>query len=316
MRYVPDHKLGDEVHLRIGPLPVGAPAPALHLGAAPDIRLPAALQSDTATGQALLLLRRPPAGGLPDTLACSEYSGDHLLAAWVLTAPHDALGRAALVEQAARATLYGLAPNDTLSQIACFLASYPQESGTSASAELFQSLLPKVTSLLDMPREHDLYWIGDYSDVIQANSVLNSGAVRIEEYPDLDLTVLHTPLRLHDLTRLTAAPFTRMLQIRSENTYLLEYRREGWVRYPQGRPQPRIDLRPLAGRLSLFERASGSWHADPIDLPVSRLFLDAGRGVAAPSLIDAETLIDEVLDYFRSAARRPDLQWTPRSAYP
>lgn len=315
MRYLADSQLGDTPHLRIGPLPEGAPAPALHLGAAPDIRLPALYQADTASEQVLLLLRRPPAAGLPAAVACSTYSGDHLLAVWALTAPEEAAARAALVEQAARAALYGIAPTDTLAQIACFFASYPLETGTTDSTELFLDLLPKVASLLDHPREHDLYWIGDYSDVIQANSVLNSGAVHIDEHGELDLAVLHTPLRLHDITRLTAAPFARMLQIRSENTYLLEYRRESWPRYPHRAPQPRIDLRPLCSRLGLFERAAGTWHADPIDQPVSRMFLDAGRGVASPSLIDAETLLAEVLAYLRTAARRSELHWTPRSAY-
>lgn len=316
MRYVPDAQLGDTPHIRIGSLPEGAPAPAFHLGAAPDIRLPTALQADTVTGQALHLLRRQPATGLPGVIACIDYSGDHLLASWTLSEPAEALSRAPLAEQAARACLYGLATNDTLAQIACFFDSYPREAGITNTADLFATLLPEVPALLDNPRSQDLYWIGDYSDVIQANSVLNSGAVRIEEHPELDLAVLHTPLRLHDLTRLTAAPFSRMLQVRSENTYLLEYRRESWVRYPPGRPLPRIDLRPLRSRLSLFERAAGAWHADPLDQPVSRLFLDAGRGVASPSLIDAETLVAEVLDYLRVSARKSELQWTPGAAYP
>jgi hypothetical protein len=170
-----------------------------------------------------------------------------------------------------------------------------------------------VKQLIDNPKDFDLYWVGEYSDALQANSLLGSGAVQIEDDRSLDLTIMQTPLRLHDLTRMTVAGCTRLLTVRSENTYTLEYRRESWVPFPEGHPLPRIDLRPLAQRLNLFERAQGTWRADPLDEPTPRLFLDAGQNRPAPSTIDAATVIDEVTGYLRDAARRPELHWTPRA---
>lgn len=137
--------------------------------------------------------------------------------------------------------------------------------------------------------------------------------MQVEEDPDLDLAVLDTPLDLHDLTRLSCSALPRLLTIRSENTYTFEYRFEGWVQYQSRRVLPRIDLAPLAQRLNLFERRSGRWRAEPMRQPVARLFLDDGAG-PAPSSLDRETLVAELLDYLRANAGNHALQWSPYRA--
>lgn len=315
MRYVPDGPELDTLpHLRLGCTPRGRSTPVLTLGTGPGMAVPSALRADTTVGVVLNLLRSP---GTAEMLRCIEeatsaaFSGDHLLALWALTEPEAALARAAQLDDAARAAEFGVCRSEEAAQIACFIRAYPDEIGVQEPALLYSALLPQVRRLLDAPREFDLYWIGEYSDVLHANHLLHSGAVQIEDYPELDLTIMQTPLRLHDLTRLTAAAMFRLLTVRSENTYILEYRRESWVQFQSRRPLPRIDLGPLAQRLNLFERAPGAWRAQPLTDPTPRLFLDDGRGVASPSTIDAETVIAEVLDYLRAAAGRPELQWSP-----
>ena len=149
--------------------------------------------------------------------------------------------------------------------------------------------------------------------MIRSNAMRYSGAVQVEEYPDLDLAVLDTPLDLHDLTRLSCSALPRLLTVRSENTYTLEYRAEGWVQYQSRRVLPRIELAPLAQRLNLFERFRGRWRAEPIRQPVARLFLDNGAG-PAPSSLDRETVVAEVFDYLRANADEQTLQWSPYQA--
>lgn len=316
MRYVPDSPTIEALrHARIGPVPPGRTAPTLALGNEPGTGVPPRYGADTATGVALQLLRSPDAAALLsglEAVTTHSFSGDRLLAMWALCSPDEALARARLLVAAARAAEFGVAHAEEAAQIACFFRAYPEESGIEDAAALYTDLLPKVRQLLDRPKDFDLYWIGEYSDVLQANNLLGSGAVQIENDPSLDLSLIHTPLRLHDLTRLTAAACSRLLTVRSENTYVLEYRRESWVPFPEGHPLPRIDLRPLAQRLNLFERAPGRWQAEPLDVPVPRLFLDAGQGRPAPSTIAAATVIDEVVSYLQDAARRTELHWTPR----
>ena len=317
MRYVPDGPELDAVpHVRLGRTPGGRAAPAMELGTEPGVTLPPALRADTTTGVVLNLLRSPGDWQKLDGVSAvtsASFSGDLLCALWALTDPQGALARAEQIEESARAMEFGVCRSEEAAQIACFIRAYPEESGITEPVLLYSALLPQVARLLDAPREFDLYWIGEYSDVLRANHLLHSGAVQIEDYPELDLTIMQTPLRLHDLTRLTATSGFRLLTIRSENTYTLEYRRESWVQYCSRRPLPRIDLRPLAQRLNLFERAPGAWCAEPVIEPAPRLFLDDGRGIAAPSRIDAETVVAEVLDFLRTGARRPELHWTPEA---
>lgn len=318
MRYMPDGPgLDGTPHLRLGVAPPARPAPALQLGVEPGVPVLPGCEADTATALVLNLLRSPAGRARIeriDAVTAATFSGDHLFAMWALAEPDAALARAEALDDAARAVEYGVCRSDEATQIACFCRAYPEETGVQEPALLYSALLPQVQALLDRPKDFDLYWIGEYSDVLRANHMLHSGAVVVDDHPELDLTVIHTPLRLHDFTRLTVASQFRLLTVRSENTYMLEYRRESWTQFRSRRPQPRIDLRPLATRLNMFELAQGTWRAGALDEPVPRLIFDDGRGVASPSKIDADTVIAEVLDHLREGARRPELWWRPPPA--
>jgi hypothetical protein len=309
-----DAALDARSHVRIGAATPSRLLPALVIGAEPDIDVAPGLEAPTATEMALKVLQD---GALTSRLSGVEvvtsaaYSGDHVLAAWVLCHPEQVVRREEAAISAARACVFGVCRTEAASQIAAFFRCFPEEAGEFAVPALFTTLIPKVADLLDRPRDFDLYWIGEYSDVIQADSLLHSGAVEFDAYPDIDLDVTYTPLRLHDLVRFTAASRSRLLTVRSENTYTLEFRRESWVRYPPVKPPPRVELQPLARRLAMFERADGLWRAGPIDEPVARLWFDDGRGHSSPSLIDAETVIAEVVAYLRDAMQRPELWWAP-----
>lgn len=313
--YAPDTPaLDGRPHLRVGLAPAGRRPPDLAVGNEPGLDMPAAPRADTAAAAALAFLR---SAGSAERLATLEamtsatFSAGHLFAMWALANPDDALSLATKLEEAALAVEFHTARTDDAAKIACFFRGYAEESGITDDAEIYQDLLPQAGKLLEQPRDFDLLWIGHYTDILQANSVLNSGAVQIDEYDDLDLTVMQTPLRLDDITRMNAAGHYRLLTVRSENTFTLEYRRESWVRYRSRRPLPRIDLRPLAARLNMFERAEGQWRAAAMTVPVARLFFDAGTGRSSPSLLSAETVIAETLDHLRAGARRPEWQWSP-----
>ena len=314
MHYVPDSgELYALAHVRLGPAPANAPQPTLHLGNEPGIRLPLHLRADTTAEIVLRLLRSEDAARLHQLTAVTSahFQPGHLLAMWALCEPADALARAERLEDAARAAEFGVRRSSEAVQVACFLRAYREETGITDDAELYRALLPHIGRLLDRPKDFDLYWVGEYSDVIQSDSLLGSGAVQVEVFDEIDLTVMYTPLRLHDITRYSATPTFRLLTVRSENTYILEYRRESWVQYRSRRPLPRTDLAPLAHRLNLFERAPGRWRADPVTLPVPRMYLDAGDGRPAPSSIDAATVVAETVEYLRLTARRRELHWSP-----
>jgi hypothetical protein len=316
VRYAPLTPALDQIpHVRVGGQ--AGPGTTLLLSNLPGATTPLELLADTNAEAALRLMRSDRrddllAGAQVATGGCCDT--DTLLGLWSLLEPAEALARADRVADAARAGAYAVRRSPEAAQFACWVRGFRREQSLTDEATAFQAMLPLVPRVLDRPRDWDLTWIGEYSDLIHDGAMLESGAVQIEEYPELDLAVMQTPLWLHDLVRFTAVSAFRLLTVRSENTYVLEYRRESGVRYQSRRPLPRIDLRPLATRLSLFERSEGRWRAGPVDAPSPRLLLDAGDGRPAPSAIDAETVIAEVLDFFRANARRTDLQWSPYTA--
>lgn len=312
MRYLPYGPALDGVrHVVAG----GAPRPdtALTLSGLPGVRVPAELRADTAAEIALNLLRSARHAALLDGIAaatCDQFHADGLLSLWSLLFPNEAIARRAKVAEAARAGVFAASVSSEARQFACWLNSVAAEH-LDDPATAYQAALPLVGAVLDRPRDHDLAWIGEYSDIIKDEAMLHSGAVEIENYPELDLAVLTTPLRLHDAVRFSATPMFRVLTVRSENTFTLEYRLESWLQYQSRRPLPRLDLAPLAARLNLFEQRPGRWCAGPIRERTPRLLLDAGNGRPAPSSLDAETVIEETLEYFRRHARDSALHWSP-----
>src|SRR5262249_50905972 len=200
-------------------LVAGTPLPstALLLSNRPGVSLPPALRADTNTEIVLNVLR-----GVPpplDAATAERFDADVLLAVWALTDREGALAGAERVVAAARACAFGVQQSEAAAWFSCWVNGVRDEQHLGTDAECFDAMLPLVASVLDAPRDYDLFWIGEYSDIIVANSMLNSGAVEIEEHPELDLSVMHTPLDLHDLTRFTATRGSRLLTVRSEKTY-------------------------------------------------------------------------------------------------
>ncbi|MGI8550537.1 MAG: DUF6687 family protein [Dehalococcoidia bacterium] len=291
----------------------------------PGSATPREFLADTSAEIVLNFLRSP---GYPQQIdGIDAISNDHfdlggLLSVWALSYPKEALDRSGLVAEAARAGEFRRYQEDSAAQFACLINGTASWTGTPAGRSLtglssvercavfYQDLLPLVGAMLDDIRRFDDYWFLEYTDVIRSNAMRHSGAVQIEEYPELDLAILDTPLDLHDLTRLSCSSLPRLLTIRSENTYVLEYRYEGWVQLQSRRVLPRLDLKPLAQRLQLFERFAGRWRSEPIDRPVARLYLDYGYG-PAPSSLDRETVVAEVIAYLQANAKNRAIQWSP-----
>lgn len=326
MRFLPPGpELDATPHIAIN-APPGA-ATLLSLSNQPDSTTPDALIMDTTAETALAALRDAAARACiarADAVTCASFDAGALLAVWAVIEPEQALLRAGQIARLAHAAEFGIAHDLDATGYVCAVNAFcdPADSpiaGTLAgldeperNAALFAALLPQLSAMLEDIRAFDLLWIGEYSDVLQADSLFNSGAVQIESVPELDLVLLDTPLHLHPLIGLTvSAGRSRLLTVRSENTYTLEYRYESFVRLRSWRPLPRIALGPLATRLNMFERREGRWRAEPVSQPRPRLYFDDGRGAASPSSIDRETVVAEALEFLKTHAHDQALLWNP-----
>ncbi|MGD9892247.1 MAG: DUF6687 family protein [Dehalococcoidia bacterium] len=251
MRFIPfGPELDGVPHVVIGGRP--RPDSALALSHLPGVTSPPEFEADTTAEIVLRLLRSVHRTVHLDGIAAvtsERCDADSLLGVWSLLHPEEAADRAERVADAARAGAFSVRWSAEAAQFACWVRGFRRDEGLEDDGDAFGVMLPLVAGVLDNPRTADLYWIGEYSDLIHDGAMLNSGAVQIEEYPDLDLSVMETPLWLHDLVRFSALSCFRLLTVRSENTFVLEYRRESGVRYHSRRPLPRLGLRPLGARL-------------------------------------------------------------------
>jgi hypothetical protein len=303
------------------------PRARLELSNWPGSNTPREFAADTGAETVLRFLRSPTAEvALRELRVASSprFDGGALLALWALLSPAQALANAQRLIAAARAAEFGVGEGIEARAFVCTVNAFqnPDESPLGPalaalsederSTRLFEALLPQVGAMLENIRAFDLLWFGEYSDVLQSEHLLESGAVQVESVPELDLVVLDTPLRLHPLVALTATTgFSRLLTVRSENTYSLTYRYESWVRYQSYRPLPRIELGRLATRLNMFELHAGSWRADAAATPTAALYLDDGRGGPTPSSLDRETALAEMLEYLRAHQADERLHWRP-----
>jgi hypothetical protein len=144
-------------------------------------------------------------------------------------------------------------------------------------AILYEALLPLVVEMVLDPEPYRDLWAEEDERLTATERALASGAIAIEERPELDLAIVRIgerepdrpghrfahdraggahPMAVHNRT----GRF-RLLDVHGRRfTYADRY--ETWVQYRSRRPLPRVDLRPLAARLTAEERDGGTWTAD------------------------------------------------------
>jgi hypothetical protein len=162
------------------------------------------------------------------------------------------------------------------------------------AAALYRALLPRLPELLDDVQRFRTHWQAE-DDVLEASvEAIATGAIRIEERPELDLAVVTVPeawpgrhvhrftqarhTSCHPMAIHNATGCFRILLVQGRR-YEVQYRYESWVQYVSRRPAPRVDLAPLALRLTAEEGGGGRWTFDGADEITPRLRLE-GEGAS------------------------------------
>jgi hypothetical protein len=155
-----------------------------------------------------------------------------------------------------------------------FARDYPELVGV-----LFDELLPRLGDMCDHLDDYRPLWQAEDAMLTESEAAITSGAATIEELPALDLAVVTLPdelgdRRVHRFTQRrteaihpmavhNATECLRVLVVQGRRCRF-HYRYESWVQYVSRKPLPRVDLAPLAARLSERER-HGQWRADGVD---------------------------------------------------
>lgn len=110
---------------------------------------------------------------------------------------------------------------------------------------------------------------------------------------------------LHPMAVHNATERLRILTARGD-TYEFSYRYESWVQYRSRRPQPRVDLDPLAAELSELEPAGSRWEFEGVDFLIPRLFLVGSDGSALS--------LGEFREHLEAHLAGAAIAWDPYSA--
>jgi hypothetical protein len=297
MKYVPYHLLSERPNVVVD----GAANDhtVLALSHWPHSGTPVELAADLSAQIVLRYLDRPERHVSADVVSNNHFDEDGLVGVWAMVNPEDAPRRRDLLVDIAAAGDFGTFRDRRAARAAFTISAYadPDQSplGTAvfgldyaALVEvLFDELLPRLGDICDRLDDYRPLWEAEDAVLAESEAAIASGAATVEELPALDLAIVNVPedldgRRVHRFTQRrteaihpmavhNATDCLRVLVVQGRRCRF-HYRYESWVQYVSRRPLPRVDLAPLAARLSERER-DGRWQADGVDgiTPVMQL---------------------------------------------
>ncbi len=187
------------------------------------------------------------------------------------------------------------------------------------TAQLYAELLGRLDELCEHPERTRDLWGDEDATLTESEAALASGAATLREVREVDLAVIvlteDAPSAgghrfagqwvdgLHPMAICNATDCGALLVARGQR-YAFTYRYESWVQYRSRVIRPRVDLSPLAERLSAEEPASGAaWVATSVSGLTPTLTLAAGAGSDLP--------LDRVVTLVTTHLRGAPPAWDP-----
>ncbi len=305
-RFVDHLEAAGRVHVVVDGPPV--PGTVLALSHWPQARIPTSLSADTSTGIVARYLDAAATGPVVEIVTNNHYDEDGILAIWLLlnrSGPDDP--RRELAIAAAEAgdfrtwtdpaalqvsiALMRLAERATTPFSAVFRALSDQ-SGRNPAGAVISAVLPRVGSLLLDPDRYERFWGPSWDQLQPDIALVDSGKVRIEEVPALDLAIVRSPRAVDPLALYRRLTANRVLTLLAGGEAYLTYRYESWVTYVSRPVAPRVDLTDLAARLQGLETGSAIWRFEGSEAITPRLAPFGSHGIVATE-IDHDRLVHE-----------------------
>ena len=237
------------------------------------------------------------------------------MSVFALIDPDAAYARRELLVDIASAGDLEVWTSRTALRIALTINAIAENSEYGGGGALYREMLPRVVELCEHSDRFRAIWESPDAHTEAGLTALADATVTIDERPDLDLAVINIPetwastvARRFDvsidraLTNDAVYPQTHCLRVlRSVGAaHRLSYRYESWVQLRSRRPQPRVELAPLAEALTQLESQGAVWHSHPIDRTTPEMWVD-------DSTLDAPHVRAVVEKYLARAAPA----WTP-----
>jgi hypothetical protein len=308
MQYVPFEELDGRPNLVVDGYPTGGTV--LTLSHWRGSGSPAELAGDLSTLIALNYLDRPEMRVAVDAVSNNHFDQDGVCGIWAVLHPEAAQARRELLGDVASAGDFATYRDRRAARVAMAMAAYENPKFSALGAEivarpypeqtaaLFDEILPRVEEMLDHPERYRELWEEGDAHLDRGEAAVREGRVPIEERPEIDLAVVTVPEDepdgdeaewtggIHPMAVHNATRRLRILVVKGRR-YALRYRYETWVEYVSAPTMPRIDLAPLAARLS--EEDGARWSFDGVDeiMPALRRE-DRGESAIEPARVRAE----------------------------
>ena len=300
LRYVPYGEAIGEPNVVVDGSPNASTV--LTLSHWPGTDCPAELRADLSAEMAFRYLDEGGARhGDAAIVTNNHFDEDGLVAVVALIEPESALRQRELLIDIARAGDFGWFRDRRAARASMVITAYASRLDTGAA---YYEMLPLLGSLTDdLDRYRDL-WVEEDALLDATERAIESGAITIDERPDLDLAIVTAPsgpvphpMAVHNRTN--CFRIVRIQDGRCE----LAYRYETWIQFQTRRPLPRVDLTGLAQRLTELEPSGVGWHADAVDDLTPRLAPERD----AASDLAPHTFLDETTAWLRAA----NTTWAP-----
>ncbi|MGH2794943.1 MAG: DUF6687 family protein [Actinomycetota bacterium] len=278
---------------------------------------PEELADDLSTQIAFRYLDRPDLAVEADAVSNNHFDEDGLCGIYAVLHPDEALARRDRLIQVASTGDFDTFTDRDMARVAFALGTLMDEDRSplgdrffsrpypQVSAALYKELLVRLPEMVDAPDRSKDLWEAEDAWLFHDEALVGSGAIGIEERPEIDLAIVtlpegDTPLAFEDEVNLldlhvsavhTRTRLHRILAMRGRR-YQLRYRYETWVKYVSAPTIPRVDLGPLAEELSARE-AGGKWEFDGVESITPSLHLEG----ADESTIRPEVFLETVTAY-------------------
>nr|WP_143197054.1 DUF6687 family protein [Streptomyces sp. TSRI0281] len=304
----------------------------LELSHWPGNRTPPDLKGDVSTQAALALLttedaRRDALIGSARAVTCDHYDIDGILSLWCLVEPEKALRHRSVLEHTAICGDFDVDTRDSAVQSCLALLAAEKSvqreilSGPAAhsveraTALLFEGMLGLVEECLADPGGWAESWGEEWADINRSRAYLDSRPDAMEEFPELDLAVLHdTEVPLHDYVVNSRTDCFHVLRTRPDGRHSLRFRYESFVDLQTRTPGPRVRGDILADELN-EGGDSGTWFCESPATATPMLLMYGEDAVPAPSALPPAAMAAIAVDFFARARRQPALRWASHAQW-
>jgi hypothetical protein len=217
----------------------------------------------------------------------NHYDQDGLVGLHALVEPELSLVHRQLLIDVAAAGDFGTYRDRRAARASMTISAYSEDDRSPLASRLagpydqqcvvlYEETIPLLVAMVvDADRFRDLW--AEEDEVLTASEIaIATGVVTIEEIPDVDLAVVTIPEHeqsraghrfagesfegIHPMAVNNATSCVRLLVVHGRSYQYVD-RYETWVQYRSRRLLPRVDMRPLAHRLTDVEQHSAAWSA-------------------------------------------------------